>query len=102
MLDRRAFLGQLVSRGAIAAGAFGLGLLIDAAWARAVRGVRLERQDYPRLVLGRFRVHHNVVGYLLLVAGLFVHPLLLVPLGLGMIVGHRSRDHLLWFLERLE
>ena len=84
------------------AGAFVLGYAIDAVWARLVRGWRLERERYPRLVLGRFRIHHNVVGYAAIVAGFFAYPLLLVPLGLGMIVGHRVRDRLFWFIERVE
>jgi hypothetical protein len=89
-------------RGGNAASAFGLGLLVDTVWARIVRGPRLERVDYPRFVVGDWRVHHNVVGYLLLVGGLLAYPLVLVPLGLGMIVGHGLRDRLFWFMERAE
>jgi hypothetical protein len=100
-LDRRAFLRAMITKSAIALGAFAGGFLVDAAWARAVRGPRLEREDYRRLVLGRFRVHHNVVGYVLVVVGLFVRPTVLVPLGLGMIVGHGLRDRLFWFVERV-
>lgn len=86
----------------MALGAFVGGFLIDAAWARALRGVHLEREDYPKLVMGRYRIHHNVVGYLLLVIGLWTHPWILIPAGLGIIVGHRTRDRLLWFLEAVE
>jgi len=92
-LSRRAF---------IAVGAFLLGLAIDDVWARLVRGFRLQREDYPRFVLGGFRVHHNVFGYVSILVGVFVFPALLIPLGLGMIVGHRRRDRLYWFLERAE
>ena len=101
LLDRRAFLRVAARRVTIALGAFALGLLVDAGWARAVRGWRLEREDYPRIVLGGWRVHHNVVGWALLAAGPFYHPLVLMPLGLGMIVGHRVRDRLFWFVERV-
>lgn len=101
-LGRRAFVRQVLGRSAAATGAFGLGLLVDAGWARAVRGLRLEREDYPRMIVGRYRIHHNVAGYLLVAAGLFRYPLVFVPLGLGMIVGHRIRDRLLWFVERVE
>jgi hypothetical protein len=31
----------------------------------------------------------------------FAYPLVLVPLGLGMIVGHGRRDRLFWFIERV-
>lgn len=99
-LSRAAFLRDVARGSGVASGAFALGVAVDALWARLVRGWRLDRADYPRLVVGGFRVHHNLVGYAALVVGLFAHPLVLVPLGLGMIVGHRRRDRLLWFLER--
>ena len=92
----------MARRSGLAAGAFVLGYSIDFIWARLVRGARLERERYPRLVLGRFRIHHNVVGYAAILAGLFGYPLLLIPLGFGMIVGHRVRDRLFWFIERVE
>jgi hypothetical protein len=99
-LDRRAFLRRITRRSATALGAFGAGLLIDALWARLVRGARLEREEYPRAIVGGWRIHHNVVGYGALLAGLFAYPAVLVPFGLGMIVGHAVRDRL-WFLERV-
>ncbi len=101
-LSRRAFLDTAAKKAAAAGGAFALGLLVDTTWARAVRGLRLEREEYPKMVVGSWRVHHNVVGWALLVAGLFRYPWVLVPLGAGMIVGHRIRDRLFWFLERVE
>ena len=100
-LTRRAFLRTVLRRSEVAAGALGIGLLLDTSWARAVRGLRLEREGYPRLIVGSYRVHHNVVGYLLLVAGIFRSPLVLVPMGVGMILGHRFRDRLFWFIERV-
>jgi hypothetical protein len=101
-LDRRAFLAAALPKAATAVAACALGFLIDDGWARAVRGLRLQRADYPRMVVGGWRVHHNVVGWALLVVGLFALPWVLIPLGLGMIVGHRRRDRLFWFLERVE
>lgn len=98
---RAAFLKLLSRRALLAGGAFAAGLAADEAWARLVRGVRLEREQYPTAVAGGWRIHHNVVGWLLLVAGAFRRPLLLIPAGLGMIVGHRRRDRLWWFLERV-
>jgi len=96
-------LGRTMTRKALLVlGAFTLGYLIDAGWARLVRGFRLEREDYKKFVLGNFRVHHNVTGYLLILVGLFVHPLILIPMGLGIIVGHRRRDRLFWFMERTQ
>lgn len=90
-----------ITRRALLVGiAFAVGILIDTVWARLVRGVRLERENYPKFILGEYRVHHNVVGYLSVLAGLFVYPGLLIPLGLGMIVGHARRDRLIWFIER--
>jgi molybdenum cofactor cytidylyltransferase len=83
-------------------GALALGMLVDDAWARLVRGLRLERVDYKKVVVGSIRIHHNVLGYALVLVGLFVHPVILIPMGLGMIVGHRRRDRLWWFIERVE
>ena len=101
-LTRRVFLRTAARRTGIVTGAFALGLLVDTTWARAVRGLRLEREGYPTMVVGSWRVHHNVVGWALLVVGLFRYPWVLVPLGAGMIVGHRIRDRLFWFIERVE
>ena|SRR5687767_11298425 len=98
---RAAFLGLLARRVAVAGGAFAVGFAVDAVWARLLRGIRLEREQYPTAVVRGWRIHHNVVGWLLLVAGAFWHPFLLIPAGLGMIVGHRTRDRLWWFLERV-
>ena len=83
-------------------GAFVLGYLIDAGWARIVRGVRLERRNCKKFIVGRFRIHHNVLGYILLLCGFLAYPLFLVPLGLGIIVGHGIRDRLFWFVEVME
>ena len=55
----------------------------------------------PTVGLAGWRVHHNVVGYLLVAAGLVRTPRVLIPMGIGMIVGHRRRDRLWWFLERV-
>lgn len=101
-ISRAQFLRLTARRSGAAAGALLLGFVVDGVWARLVRGARLERERYPTLVLGRYRVHHNVVGYLAIVVGIFLYPWLLVPFGLGMIVGHRRRDRLFWFIEGVE
>lgn len=80
-------------------GGFLLGYWIDAAWARAVRGIQLERKEYRNLVVGKVRIHHNVLGYVLILIGFSMYPSFLVPLGLGIIVGHRIRDRIFWFME---
>ena len=101
-LSRRAFLGLSRRRAGVALAAFASGLLVDTVWARLVRGWHLERPEYPKMVLGRYRVHHNVVGWAALVVGVGYQPWILVPFGLGMIVGHRIRDRLFWFVERVD
>ena len=101
-VSRAEFLGSLGRRLLIVISAFALGYSVDWVWARLVRGARLQRESYPTAVLAGWRVHHNVVGYVLVVAGLFRWPLALIPAGLGMIVGHRRRDRLWWFIERVE
>jgi hypothetical protein len=101
-MSRRAFLRTVLRRSALALGAFVAGLLVDTLWARAVRGARLQREDYPRFVVGGWRVHHNIVGYVLIAIGVFRAPAIFIPAGLGMIVGHGQRDRLFWFAERAE
>jgi hypothetical protein len=89
-------------RALVILGAFALGYLIDAVWARAVRGIRLEREEYQTFVVGRVRIHHNILGYFLIIAGFWAYPWVLVPLGLGIIVGHGTRDRLFWFAEVID
>jgi len=101
-ISRARFLRLTARRSFGAVAALLLGFAVDGAWARLVRGARLEREQYPRLVVGRWRVHHNVVGYLAIVLGIFFYQWLLVPFGVGMIVGHRMRDRLIWFMEGVE
>jgi hypothetical protein len=99
-LSRRAFLRMALGKGTLALGAFVAGFGIDALWARLVRGPRPDREEYPRLVLGPYRVHHSVVGYLAVAIGLVHQPVVLIPLGLGIIIGHGRRDR--WgFVERV-
>ena len=100
-VSRADFLSSIGSCILVVVAAFAVGYSVDWVWARLVRGGRLERASYPTAVLAGWRVHHNVVGYLLVVAGLFRKPLALIPAGLGMIVGHRGRDRLWWFLEKV-
>lgn len=101
-MTRRAFLDVASRRAVLALGAFASGLVVDTVWARLVRGWHLERPEYPKMVLGRYRIHHNVVGWVALVIGIWFQPWILVPFGLGMIVGHRIRDRLFWFIERVD
>ncbi|MBM4184929.1 MAG: hypothetical protein FJ207_12060 [Gemmatimonadetes bacterium] len=100
-LSRRALIRAGLAKGSLALTAFGAGLGIDALWARIVRGPDLERADYPRLVIGSMRVHHSIVGYAAVVLGLVYSPAILIPLGLGIIVGHGRRDRY-GFLERVD
>lgn len=92
-MTRKAFLVAL---------ALGAGFLIDAVWARLVRGFHLQRADYPKFVVGGFRVHHSIFGYVAVLVGLFAYPQVLVPLGIGIIVGHGLRDGLYGFIERAQ
>lgn len=92
----------MMNQGLVILSAFVLGYGIDAGWARAVRGLRLEREKYKKLIVGKFRIHHNVLGYILILVGFSMYPVLLVPAGLGIIVGHRIRDRLFWFVEAID
>lgn len=81
---------------------FLLGYLIDNSWARVVRGRHLERKNYKKLIVKKIRIHHNVIGYILVIIGFFYYPLILVSIGIGMIVGHGIRDRgLFWFVEKI-
>jgi len=107
-VGRREFLHLLARRSGVALGAFALGMLADSLWGRLVRGGGLTQRGAvdleadPPFVVGHWRIHHNVVGYALVFVGVFAYPVVLVPLGLGMIVGHGVRDRLFWFAERVE
>lgn len=93
-MTRRAFL--------LALGAFTAGLLVDAAWGAFTRRGGNDPNADPPFVVGGWRIHHNVVGYALVLVGVFAYPVVLIPLGLGMIVGHGIRDRLFWFAERVD
>jgi len=101
-LSRREFLDVGLRRAGVALAALGAGLLVDTVWARLVRGWHLERPEYPKVVFGHYRIHHNVVGWIALLVGVVYEPWILVPFGLGMIIGHRIRDRLFWFVERVD
>jgi len=77
------------------------GYLIDFIWARILRGMNLKKKRYKKIVLGGFRIHHNLIGYSLVVIGLFYLQLVLIPLGMGMIIGHAIRKgEPILFIER--
>lgn len=79
------------------------GYFIDWLWARLVRGFKLEKKKFKKMVFGNIRIHHNVVGYVLVLIGLFYYSMVLIPMGLGMIIGHGRRDRgLYWFVEPLK
>jgi hypothetical protein len=101
-LSRRAFLDVGLRRAGVVLASLSAGLLVDTVWARLVRGWHLERPEYPKVVFGRYRIHHNVVGWMALLVGVAYQPWILVPFGLGMIIGHRIRDRLFWFIERVD
>ena len=49
-----------------------------------------------------FRIHHNLLGYVLIITGAFYYHSILIGFGLGIILGHRLRDGILLFFERVE
>ncbi len=81
---------------------FLIGYYLDYFWARVQRGMHLEKKEYYKFIFGEMRVHHNWIGYVMILFGFFWYPLILVPAGIGSIVGHRIRDNLFWFIERVE
>ncbi len=83
---------------------FILGYAIDGSWAWLLRKVPSGKkgEKYIKIIIRKIRIHHNIFGYVLIALGFFYYPLIFVPAGIGMIVGHRIRDELFWFLETVE
>jgi len=78
---------------------FILGYSIDWVWARVVRGFKLEKKHYKKMIVGSIRIHHNIIGYVFIIIGFFFYTAFFVSLGIGMIIGHRIRDRFFWFVE---
>ena len=81
---------------------FALGYLIDNSWAVIQRKIPSKKHEYFKFIIRRIRIHHNLIGYVAIIGGFFVYPLILVSAGIGMIVGHKIRDNLFWFVENVE
>lgn len=81
---------------------FLVGYLIDNSWATIQRKIPSKKHGYFKFIIKRMRIHHNWLGYVAIIWGFFAYPLILVSGGLGMIVGHKIRDNLFWFVENVE
>ena len=80
---------------------FILGFLIDFFWARLVRGWHLEKKNYIKMIFWKVRIHHNILGYASVVIGIFWNGIILIPAGLGVIIGHATRKgEPVWFIEK--
>ncbi|HED38044.1 MAG TPA: hypothetical protein ENI76_07355 [Ignavibacteria bacterium] len=82
---------------------FLLGYAFDNVWAQITYKIpsKIRKNDYAKFIFGEIRVHHNIIGYVLIILGFFIYPIPLVSFGLGIIVGHKIRDKLFWFVETL-
>jgi hypothetical protein len=82
---------------------FIFGYAFDNLWAKVTYKIpsKVRKNDYAKFIFGEIRIHHNFLGYILIVFGFFIYPLFLVPIGLGIIIGHRLRDRLFWFVENI-
>ena len=78
---------------------FLLGYFIDRYWSHLQRKIPGKKNEYFKFVTKRRRFHHNFVGYVMIILGFFYYPLILVPVGMGIIMGHKIRDELFWFVE---
>ena len=78
------------------------GYAIDNLWAFLQKRLLRTKDDYVKFIVRRIRIHHNLLGYILIILSLFFYPLILMPAGLGMIFGHKIRDDLFKFFEVLE
>jgi hypothetical protein len=81
---------------------FLIGYLIDNSWAFIVKKIPKTKDKHFEFIVRRVKIHHNFSGYILIIIGFFIYPLFLVSMGLGMIVGHKIRDNLFWFIELIE
>ena len=81
---------------------FALGYFIDNSWAKIQRKIPSEKDEYFKIIVRRIRIHHNWLGYVAIIWGFFDYPLILVPMGIGIIIGHKIRDNLFWFIESVE
>jgi hypothetical protein len=80
---------------------FVAGYAFDNIWAFTVKRPSQEKDKHSKFIVRRIRIHHNFMGYALVVLGLFFYPLYLMPAGLGIIAGHKIRDNLFRFIEVL-
>lgn len=81
---------------------FALGYFIDNSWATIQRKIPSKKHGYFKFIIRRIRIHHNLIGYVAIIWGFFAYPLILVSAGIGMIVGHKIRYDLFWFVENVE
>lgn len=83
---------------------FLVGYGIDNFWAWVQKKIPGKKKGdrHLKIIIKRARLHHNIVGYLIIITGFFYYPLILVPFGIGIILGHRVRDELFWFIEGID
>jgi len=81
---------------------FIVGYLFDNLWAIIVRRFSRKKDEYVKFIVRRIRIHHNFLGYILIIVGFYVYPAFLVSAGIGMLAGHKIRDNLFWFVEVIE
>ena len=83
---------------------FLIGYSLDNICARISKNIpgKRKKDRHMKLILRKVRIHHNIAGYLIIIIGFFYYPLVLVPFGIGMILGYRVRDELFWFVESID
>mgnify|MGYP001174936720 CR=1 FL=1 len=82
---------------------FIFGLAIDKIFAEISIKFAPKGQRTMKLILGKYRIHHNWMGYVMVILGLIFLNMFFLGIGLGMVVGHGlRRGESFWFLEEVK
>jgi hypothetical protein len=81
---------------------FILGYGMDNFLASISKSIPSKKDRHFKFIMKRVRLHHNLLGYLVIILGFFYYPLILVSFGMGIIVAHKVRDELFWFIEGVD
>jgi len=59
-------------------------------------------KSHRKIRLSGFRIHHNAFGYISILIGAFYYHSVLIGFGMGIILGHKIRNGILLFIEKVD